>query len=67
MEYQSIIDRITETKNKISIKSISEAYKAISKDDILANTFREGDIVYDSRTGQKLQVLTTASKRIVKV
>jgi len=67
MEYQSIIDRITEIKNKISVKSISDRYKPISKDDILSNTFREGETVRDARTGKEYTVLTTATKRIVKI
>ena len=67
MEYQPIIDKITEIKSKISVKQIANSYRAISKDDILANTFREGDTVRDARTGQEFQVLTTATKRIVKI
>lgn len=67
MEYQNIIDRISDIKKSISIKNISDNYKAISKDDILSNTFREGDIVKDGRTGKEYTVITTATKRIVKV
>ena len=67
MEYQFIIDKISDIKNKISIQEISNKYRAISKDDILHNTFKEGDFVNDSRTGKQYQVITTATKRISKV
>ena len=67
MDYQPIIDYISDIKKAISVKAIKDMYRPISKDDILSNTFREGEIVRDARTGKEFTVLTTATKRIVKV